>query len=169
MLISLHKNAVSTPSVRAQMQQFSGSEYGSAERYGISRTSVQQRSYRASVEDRSHASYLPQTSLNADQEGLVVYLNQQLCLPLYELLAGVRASLYPTRGRSSLHRLLVRRSVVQLPMPSRRHAFVAIDRARRWVFVAINRRETAAAARNFLNEAGEAAPFENPGLETCLI
>ena len=76
MLISLHKNAVSTPSVRAQMQQFSGSEYGSAERYGISRTSVQQRSYRASVEDRSHASYLPQTSLNADQEGLVVYLNQ---------------------------------------------------------------------------------------------
>jgi hypothetical protein len=58
--------------------------------------------------------------------------------------------------------------VVQLPKPSRGYAFVAIDRARRWVFVAINRRETAAAARNFLNEAGEAAPFENPGLETCL-
>ena len=42
---------------------------------------------------------------------------------------------------------------------SRRYVFVAIDRATRWVFIAIKRNKTAAAARSFLKALGAAAPF----------
>lgn len=42
---------------------------------------------------------------------------------------------------------------------ARRYVFVAIDRATRWVFIAINPRKTAAAARAFLTAVAKAAPF----------
>ncbi|MDH2239738.1 DDE-type integrase/transposase/recombinase, partial [Pigmentiphaga sp. GD03639] len=42
---------------------------------------------------------------------------------------------------------------------ARRYVFVAIDRATRWVFVAIKHRKTAAAAQSFLNALTRAAPF----------
>jgi transposase InsO family protein len=191
MMIALHKNATTTPAVRAQIQQSSASEYELAEQYGISRTTVQRWKHRDCVEDRSHTPHRLQTTLNAGQEELVVYLRKQLRLPLDDLLAVVREFVHPTMGRSSLHRLLVRRGVDQLPKPSpesspakpfkayepgyvhidvkylpqmadepsRGYAFVAIDRATRWVFISIKRRKTAAAARSFLKEVAKAAPF----------
>ena len=118
MMITLHKNATTTPAVRAQIQQSSASEYELAEQYGISRTTVQRWKHRDSVEDRSHTPHRLQTTLNAGQEELVVYLRKQLRLPLDDLLAVVREFVHPTMGRSSLHRLLVRRGVDQLPKPS---------------------------------------------------
>jgi len=42
----------------------------------------------------------------------------------------------------------------------RRYVFVAIDRATRWVFIAIKSKKTAAAARSFLNALHKAAPFK---------
>jgi transposase InsO family protein len=191
MMIALHKNATTTPAVRAQIQQSSASEYELAQQYSISRTTVQRWKHRDSVEDRSHTPHRLQTTLNAGQEELVVYLRKQLRLPLDDLLAVVREFVHPTMGRSSLHRLLVRRGVDQLPKPSpesspakpfkayepgyvhidvkylpqmadepsRGYAFVAIDRATRWVFISIKRRKTAAAARSFLKEVAKAAPF----------
>jgi transposase InsO family protein len=39
------------------------------------------------------------------------------------------------------------------------YVFVAIDRATRWVFIAIKRHKTAAAATSFLNALHKAAPF----------
>jgi transposase InsO family protein len=40
------------------------------------------------------------------------------------------------------------------------YVFVAIDRATRWVFIAIKKARTAAAARSFLNALAKAAPFK---------
>ena len=99
MMIALHKNATTTPAVRAQIQQSSASEYELAEQYGISRTTVQRWKHRDSVEDRSHTPHQLQTTLNAGQEELVVYLRKQLRLPLDDLLAVVREFVHPTMGR----------------------------------------------------------------------
>jgi transposase InsO family protein len=43
--------------------------------------------------------------------------------------------------------------------PSRGYVFVAIDRATRWVFIAIKKTRSAASARSFLKELHKAAPF----------
>ena len=118
MKITLHKNATTTPAVRAQIQQSSASESELAAQYGISRTTVQRWKDRDSVEDRSHTPHRLQTTLNAGQEELVVYLRRQLRMPLDDLLSVVREFIHPTMGRSSLHRLLVRRGVDKLPKPS---------------------------------------------------
>ena len=42
----------------------------------------------------------------------------------------------------------------------RRYVFVAIDRATRWVFIAIKPHKTAAAAKAFLAAVRKAAPFK---------
>ena len=42
----------------------------------------------------------------------------------------------------------------------RRYVFVVIDRATRWVFIAIKSKKTAAVARSFLNALHKAAPFK---------
>ena len=43
---------------------------------------------------------------------------------------------------------------------ARRYVFVAIDRATRWVLIAIKSNKTAAADRSFLNAVAKAAPFK---------
>ena len=43
---------------------------------------------------------------------------------------------------------------------TRRYVFVAIDRATRWVFIAIKSHKTAAAARSFLSAMAKAAPMK---------
>jgi hypothetical protein len=95
MMIALHKNATTTPAVRAQIQQSSAREYELAEQYGISRTTVQRWKHRNSVEDRRHTPHWLQTTLNAGQEELVVYLRKQLRLPLDDLLSVVREFIHP--------------------------------------------------------------------------
>ncbi len=42
---------------------------------------------------------------------------------------------------------------------TRRYVFVAIDRATRWVYIALKGHKTAAAAKAFLNAVHQAAPF----------
>jgi hypothetical protein len=118
MMITLHKNATTTPAVRAQIQQSSGTDSEVAAQFSISRTTVQRWKHRDSVADRSHTPHRLQTTLNAGQEELVVYLRSRLQLPLDDLLSVGREFIHPTMGRSSLHRLLVRRGVDQLPKPS---------------------------------------------------
>jgi hypothetical protein len=109
---------VASTSIAGLSQQSSASEYELAEQYGISRTTVQRWKHRDSFEDRSHTPHWLQTTLNAAQEELVIYLRKQLRLSLDDLLAVVREFVHPTMGLSSLHRFLVRRGVDQLPKPS---------------------------------------------------
>ena len=100
MMIALHKNATTTPAVRAQIQQSSATEGELAAQYSISRTTVQRWKHRDSVEDRSHTPHRLQTTLNAGQEELVVYLRKQRKRGLDTLLTR-SAPQTSTTGRSS--------------------------------------------------------------------
>lgn len=192
MLIALHKNATTTPAIRAALQAAAGSDYELARQFRLSRDTVRKWRKRQTVLDASHTAHRLQTTLNAGQEELVVYLRTALRLPLDDLLAVVHEFIEPSMSRSALDRLLRRRGVSRLaraePAASphqpfkayepgyvhvdvkylpqmadetgRCYVFVAIDRATRWVFIAIKKHRTAAAARSFLNALSKAAPFK---------
>jgi len=192
MLISLHKNATTTPATRLAIQQATGTDYELAEQFGVGRDTIRKWRKRDGVQDASHTPHRLQTTLNGGQEELVVYLRTQLRLALDDLLAVIHEFIEPTMSRSALARLLRRRGVSSLPEPEvlaretkpfkayepgyvhidvkylpqmpdeseRRYVFVAIDRATRWVFIAIKSHRSAAAARSFLNALAKAAPFK---------
>jgi transposase InsO family protein len=192
MRIALHKNATTTPATRRAIQKATGSDYELAERFGVGRDTIRKWRKREGTHDASHTPHRLQTTLNAAQEELVVYLRVQLRLPLDDLLAVVREFVEPAMSRSALNRLLCRRGQGRLPAPevptrssqpfkayepgyvhvdvkylpqmadetTRRYVFVAIDRATRWVFIALKSQRTAAAARSFLNALAKAAPFK---------
>ena len=191
MLIALHKNATTTPATRLALQQASGTDRELAQQYGIGVDTVRKWRRRSTVQDASHTAHRLQTTLNAAQEELVIYLRTQLLLPLDDLLSVVREFIEPVMSRSALDRLLRRRGHSRLPTPpkpdsehkpfkayepgyvhidvkylpqmqdedKRRYVFVAIDRATRWVFIAIKQYKTAASAKAFLAAVRKAAPF----------
>ena len=90
MLITLHKNATTTPATRLALQQASGTDREQAQQYGIGVATVRKWRHRSTVHDPSHTAHQLQTTLNAAQEELVIYLRTQLLLPLDDLLAVVR-------------------------------------------------------------------------------
>ncbi|WP_130480028.1 hypothetical protein [Sphaerotilus mobilis] len=59
----------------------------------------------------------PQTTLNAGQEEIVVYLRRQFSLSLDDLQVVVREFIAPAMTRSALDRLLRRRRVNRQPEP----------------------------------------------------
>jgi len=176
MLISLHKQATTTPKIRAAIQASNEPAWLVAERYGISEQTVWKWRSRP------------------PQEAVAVALRKALLLPLDDLLAVVREFLNPHASRSGLDRCLRRHGVGNLqalkpkePKPThgtfkayepgylhidikylpqmadedrRRYLFVAIDRATRWVFVRIYPAQTAANARRFLRDLQRAAPMK---------
>lgn len=160
MLISLHKNATTTPAIRLALQQSSASDHELARQYGIGLGTVRKWRHRTSVQDASHTAHHLQTTLNAAQEELVIYLRTQLLLPLDDLLAVIHEFIEPTMSRSALDRLLRRRGHSRLPAAARPEheskpfkayepGYVHIDvkylpqmqdeNKRRYVFVAIDR------------------------------
>ena len=160
MLISLHKNATTTPATRLALQQATGTDRELAQQYGIGIGTVRKWRSRSTVHDASHTAHRLQTTLNAGQEELVIYLRSQLRLPLDDLLAVVREFIEPAMSRSALDRLLRRRGYSRLPVqpkPESEHkpfkayepGYVHVDvkylpqmqdeDKRRYVFVAIDR------------------------------
>ena len=122
-----------------------------------------------------------QTTLTPAQEAVAVALRKTLLVSLDDLLAVVREFLNPNVSRSGLDRCLRRHGVGSLRdlkayepgyihvdvkyLPrmvnetSRGYLFVAIDRATRWVFIAIYRNKTDANARRFLRDLERACPI----------
>ena len=194
MLIALHKNARTTPAVRAQMFVSDEPVAALAQRHGVSPATVYKWRRRESTQDRSHTAHRLQTTLTPAQELVVVHLRRTLLLPLDDLLAVTREFLCESVSRSGLDRCLRRHGVGNLnalkpTLPkepykafkdyvpgylhmdvkylpqmadetARRYLFVAIDRATRWVFVAITRNKTAASARSFLKALHKACPIK---------
>jgi transposase InsO family protein len=194
MHLKLHKNARTTPAIRAELHASTDTHEALAKRYGLSISTVRKWRKRDEVHDRSHTAHRLQTTLTPEQEGLAVELRKTLRLSLDDLLVVVREFLNPAVSRSGLDRCLRRHGignlsdlepVVPTPAPktfksyepgfihmdvkylpqmpdetSRRYLFVAIDRATRWVHVAIKPRKTAAAAQSFLKSLHKAAPFK---------
>ena len=194
MLIALHKNARTTPAVRAKIAASNETAGVLAQRYGITEQTVYKWKKRSVFGDRSHTAHRLQTVLTPAQEVIVVHLRRSLLLPLDDLLAVTREFLSPDVSRSGLDRCLRRHGVGNLNVlkpktPSephkafksyepgylhmdvkylpqmqdeakRRYLFVAIDRATRWVFVAIKKDKSAASARAFLNALHKACPIK---------
>lgn len=108
MLISLHKQATTTPKIRAAIQTSDEPAWIVAERYGISEQTVWKWRKRDSVHDRGHTAHRLQTTLTPAQEAVAVSLRKTLLLPLDDLLAVVREFLNPNVSRSGLDRCLRR-------------------------------------------------------------
>lgn len=114
MLIHLHKQATTTPKVRAAIQQ--SDEVGTvlAERFGVTPQTIYKWRKRDSVEDRSHTPHRLQTTLTPAQEAVAVALRKTLLVSLDDLLAVVREFLNPHVSRSGLDRCLRRHGVSNL-------------------------------------------------------
>jgi transposase-like protein len=175
MLIALHKQARTTPAVRAEIAASTESVAALARRYNVAEVTVRKWRSRTEFHDRSHTAHRLQTRLDTAQEVIVVHLRRSLLLPLDDLLAVTREFLCPSVSRSGLDRCLRRHGVgnlkdllpasekaVRKPFKAyppgylhmdikylpqmadeaaRRYLFVAIDRATRWVYVAINQQD----------------------------
>jgi transposase InsO family protein len=114
MLISLHKQATTTPKIRSAIQASAEPAWVVAERYGISEQTVWKWRKRDSVHDLSHTPHKLQTTLAPAQEAVAVTLRTTLLLPLDDLLAVVREFLNPHVSRSGLDRCLRRHGVGNL-------------------------------------------------------
>jgi transposase InsO family protein len=194
MLIALHKNARTTPAVRADIAASTEPIARLARRYGVTQATVRKWKSRADFNDASHTAHSLQTTLSPAQEAIAVVLRRTLLLPLDDLLAVVREFLCAEVSRSGLDRCLRRHGVGNLnalkpKVPAeapktfktyepgylhmdikylpqmadesrRRYLFVAIDRATRWVYVALHPDKTAASARRFLKALHTACPIK---------
>jgi transposase InsO family protein len=194
MMIALHKQARTTPAVRAEIAASSESAHTLACRFGVTEATVYKWKSRETVQDRSHTAHRLQTTLTPAQEMIVVHLRKTLLLPLDDLLAVTREFLCKAASRSGLDRCLRRRGVGNLhalkpatprephktfkryepgylhmevkylpqmaDQTRRSYLFVAIDRATRWVFVAVKKDKTAASARSFLKALHKACPLK---------
>ena len=195
MMLALHKNARTTPAIRAEIAasgNFSARQL--SRRYGVTEATIYKWKSRDSVEDRSHTAHRLQTTMTPAQEAVAVELRKTLLLPLDDLLAVVREFLCAEVSRSGLDRCLRRHGVSNLNalkpiepkaphkafkayepgylhmdvkyLPQmqdetkRRYLFVAIDRATRWVHVAVKSDKTAASARSFLKALHKACPIK---------
>ena len=194
MMIALHKQARTTPAVRAEIAASHEPIAVLARRYHLTEATVRKWRVRTDFHDRSHTAHRLQTTLTPAQEAIVVQLRKSLLLPLDDLVVVTREFLNSEVSRSGLDRCLRRHGVEhlreRLPRPEkaahkpfkayvpgflhvdvkylpqmadeteRRYLFVAIDRATRWVFIALKPHKTAAAARAFLKALHKASPIK---------
>jgi transposase InsO family protein len=114
MLIHLHKQATTTPKVRAVIQASDDPGTALAERFGVTAQTIYKWRRRDSVEDRSHTPHRLQTTLTPAQEAVAVALRKTLLVSLDDLLAVVREFLNPDVSRSGLDRCLRRHGVGNL-------------------------------------------------------
>ena len=162
MIISLHKNATTTPAIRQRIARSEEPVAALALRLGVSEATVRKWRKRDSFEDRSHTAQRLHTTLTPAQEVVVVELRRMLLLPLDDLLAIAREFLNPDVSRSGLDRCLRRHGVSNLNAlkpkepPAARKGFKAYqpgflhvdvkylpqmpeETKRRYLFVAIDR------------------------------
>ena len=114
MLIHLHKQATTTPRVRAAIQASDEPGPVLAERFGVTPQTIYKWRKRDSVHDRSHTPHRLQTTLTPAQEAVAVALRKTLLVSLDDLLAVVREFLNPDVSRSGLDRCLRRHGVGNL-------------------------------------------------------
>ncbi|MBK1650330.1 IS481 family transposase [Rhabdochromatium marinum] len=114
MQVQLHKNARTTPAVRAELQASTLPNSALARQYGISEPTVAKWRGRESTADASHRPKRLQTNLTPAQEAIVVELRKTLLLPLDDLLAVSREFISEAVSRSGLDRCLRRHGVSNL-------------------------------------------------------
>jgi len=180
MLIKLHVNATTTPKTRAYIQASRASAAALAAELGVSETTIRRWRGRDTTADRSHRPKRINTRFTACEEEIAVDLRTRLGLSLDDCLEVMRRCLRPDIARSALHRCLQRHGVSRRPAPApspppqafetatplgfihidvkyltalagrRSFAYVAIDRATRFVHVAVLRNRKGRTAAAFL-------------------
>ena len=81
MKIALHKNARTTPAIRAEIAASGDRAAVLAQRFGITEATVNKWKKPTSVHDASHTPHRLQTTLTPTQECVVVELRRTLLLP----------------------------------------------------------------------------------------
>ena len=178
MELNLHANATTTPKVRAYIQRSRKPVAELVAELGVSETTVRRWRDRTTVTDRSHTPKTLKTSLSALEEALVCELRIKLQLPLDDVTEVMRRCVNAKLSRSAIHRCLVRHGLNRRPKPEKpavgvfeqatvgfihidlkhlpalerrkSYAFVAIDRATRYVYLEIHPKRDAETAAGFL-------------------
>ena len=179
MEVSLHANATTTPRVRRYIQSSPKSVAELSTELGVSETTIRRWRDRTTVEDRSHTPKRLQTKITPSEEALICELRTQVLLGLDDITEVMKRCVNDKLSRSAIHRCLVRNhlnersrpakaavgkfeetvaagfihmDVKHLPALQRRksYAFVAIDRATRYVYLEIHPRRDAKTAAGFL-------------------
>jgi len=172
MMLSLHKNATTTPAIRAKIAASEEPAALLAVCYGVTLDTIYRWWGRTSFEDRSHTAHQLATTLAPAQEAVVVELRVSRsgldrCLRRHGVsnLNALRPKTpaEPHKAFKTYERGFLHVDVKYLPQmadaTARRYLFVAIDRATRWVFVRIMPAKTAANARRFLRDLHRACPI----------
>jgi transposase InsO family protein len=176
MQLRLHANATTTPRTRAYIQQSAASDTALARELGIHPRTVARWKARQDIADRSTRPHRLATTITEWEEALILELRRSLTLPLDDIVAAMRRCVNPQLSRSGVHRCLQRHGLSARLTPQtapaasfqtdrpvgfihidvkylpplnrqRRYAYVAIDRATRFVYLEIlcdRRGETAA-------------------------
>jgi transposase InsO family protein len=180
MHVKLHANATTTPRIRAYIQQSSASNASLARELGIHPRTVARWKNRREVLDRSHVPHRLATTMSDWEEALTVELRTALALPLDDIVEAMRRCVNPNLSRSAIHRCLKRHGVSARPTAAdkppaqvftvdtpagfihidvkylppldrkRAYAYVAIDRATRFVYLEILPDRRAQTAAGFL-------------------
>ena len=100
MMLSRHKNATTTPAIRARIAASDEPAAVLAARFGVTLDTICR--WRASFEDRPHTAHQLATPLTSAREAVAVGLRRMLLLPLDDLLAVCREFLNPDVSRSGL-------------------------------------------------------------------
>ena len=178
MQVRLHANARTTPATRRMIQTSGRRVADLARELGVSETTVRRWRQRSEVHDRSHTPHVLKTSMLPHEEALALALRRDLALSLDDALEVMRRCVKPDLSRAALHRCWKRHGLSARPAPEStppgcfqtRHpagfihvdvkhltrlksrpayAFVAIDRATRYVYLEIAPARSAANAAAF--------------------
>ncbi|RXZ44528.1 hypothetical protein [Crenobacter cavernae] len=114
MIVRLHRQARTTPAIRAEIQAATGTHVELAARYHVSASTIAKWCRRQSVDDRSHTAHRLQTTLTPAQERIAVELRKLLKLGLDDLLVVVREFLNPAVSRAGLGHCLARHGAGKL-------------------------------------------------------
>jgi transposase-like protein len=176
--LALHANATTTPKTRSYIQHSKKAVAELVDELGVSETTIRRWRGRTTVDDRSHRPKRLTTNLSAMEETLVCELRTALQLPLDDIVEVMRRCVNGKLSRSAIHRCLQRHGISQRKKPDRpsvgvfeqatvgfihfdlkhlpalerrkSYAFVAIDRATRYVYVEIHQRRDAKTSAGFL-------------------
>jgi transposase InsO family protein len=172
----IHLQARTTSRTRAKSKVSLAPLTELAERYNVSVATVRKWKRRETPEDLCHRPHTLSTTLTAAQEAIVVELRRLVVLPLDDLLVitrefinphfplGTRPLPAPPKTFKDYEPGFVHVDIKYLPqMPdeaARRYLFVAIDRAKRWVFLRIYVHQSEASSTDFLRRLCQAAPMK---------
>ena len=171
---TIHPKARTTPAVRAEIARSSESTGVLAQRYGVSTETIRKWRKRGPADCQDHSSRPHKLPWKATDEerAIVCALRRATGFPLDDLTFVVTHFL-PHLNRDAVYRILKAAGLGRLPPADRSRRshsrfkdydlgfiHVAIDRASRFVHLAVKDDETAPSAVAFLTEAVQAFPFQ---------